>query len=72
MLSIQRVWKGKGKFAGIDIEAGGNFDKDELLICYDAAVNPLIIENTGKEDLHIIKFFGPDINPDAPLLAKYI
>ncbi|OGU74249.1 MAG: hypothetical protein A2V93_08115 [Ignavibacteria bacterium RBG_16_34_14] len=66
------VWKGKGKFAGIDIEAGGNFDKDELLICYDAAVNPLIIENTGKEDLHIIKFFGPDINPDAPLLAKYI
>jgi len=65
------VWKGKGKFAGIDIEAGGNFEKDELLICRDAAVNPSIIENMGKEDLHIIKFFGPDVNPDVPMLKKY-
>src|SRR5690606_12716940 len=64
------VWKGKGKYDNVDIEAG-NFSKDELLICYDAAVKSLTVENTGDEDLVIFKFFGPDINDDVPMLKKY-
>jgi hypothetical protein len=33
---------------------------------HDAAVRPLVVENTGAEDLVVLKFFGPDINGDAP------
>ena len=29
------------------------------------------VTNTGTEDLMIIKFFGPDINDDAPVLRRY-
>lgn len=61
------AWKGKGKFCGLEIE-GGNFESDELLVSHDAAVNSLKIENTGKEELIIYKFFGPDVNPDVPML----
>jgi hypothetical protein len=25
--------------------------------------------NTGSEDLVVLKFFGPDINPDAPVIG---
>ena len=64
------VWKGKGIFGGIEIEAG-NHNKEELLICYNAAVNSLTVENTGSVDLVIFKFFGPDINPDVPMLKRY-
>ena len=65
------VWKGKGIFGGIEIEAG-NHNKEELLICYDAAINSLTVENTGSDDLVIFKFFGPDINTDVPMLNRYI
>jgi hypothetical protein len=65
------VWRGKGKFDGIEISAGGNFDADELLVCYDKAVSPLIIENRGDEDLILFKFFGPDINTNVPILNSH-
>jgi len=32
---------------------------------------PLWIENTGAEDLVIIKFFGPDVNLDVPMIPQY-
>jgi len=48
------VWKGSGKFDGHPIEAG-NFNCDELLISFDRAVKPLTVENTGTEELQIIK-----------------
>ncbi|RJP62771.1 MAG: hypothetical protein C4539_17460 [Ignavibacteriales bacterium] len=64
------VWKGKGKFGPHEIEAG-NFDEDELLITYDAAVKEIEIVNTGGEELIIYKFFGPDINEDVPFLPPY-
>ncbi|MCF7928329.1 MAG: hypothetical protein K9L68_05105 [Spirochaetales bacterium] len=64
------VWQGKGTFAGKEIEAG-NFEKDELIVTHDRAVKPLVVENTGSEDLLLIKFFGPDINPDCPMIEPY-
>lgn len=64
------VWRGKGKFDGKDIEAG-NFECDELLVSYDRAVKPLTIKNKGEADLLLFKFFGPDINMDAPTIKKY-
>ena len=64
------VWSGKGRYDGHEIEAG-NFKCDELLISYEKATKLLIVENTGKENLQIIKFFGPDINKDIPYIKKY-
>lgn len=64
------VWRGKGRFGGLDIE-GLNFEHDELLVCHERAVTSIEVENRGDRDLIIYKFFGPDINPDAPLLKSY-
>jgi hypothetical protein len=64
------VWKGTGTYDGHRIEAG-NFECDELLISHDRAIKPLTVKNDGKEDLLIIKFFGPDINKDVPKIKPY-
>ena len=65
------VWQGKGTFDGRELEAGGDHSRDEFFIAYDKATSPAIIENTGDDDLVLFKFFGPDINPDAPSLPSY-
>jgi len=64
------VWKGRGTFDGLKIESG-NFGKDELLIVHRRAVDQIVVENSGDEEMIIFKFFGPDINSDVPMLSKY-
>ena len=64
------VWRGKGVFGGYAVE-GLNFGHDELLISHAAAIQPILVENTGDSDLIIFKFFGPDINLDVPRIAAY-
>ena len=64
------VWQGQGEYDGHMIEAG-NFNRDELLVTYRKATQPLRIKNTGKQDLIIFKFFGPDINLDVPGITPY-
>ena len=64
------VWRGKGRYAGYDVE-GLKFGHDELLITNEAATKSLTVENTGTEDLIVFKFFGPDINLDIPYLKKH-
>ncbi len=64
------AWHGEGRYAGVEV-AGQTPDRDELLVCHRRAVQPLDVENTGTEDLVIYKFFGPDINPEVPMLPKY-
>ncbi len=67
------VWQGKGNFGGQEIAArntfSGKYDLDELLVCLDTAVNGVDIRNDSTEDLVIYKFFGPDVNPDVPMLV---
>jgi hypothetical protein len=64
------VWRGKGRYDGHEIEAG-NFGRDELLVSHAKATEPIVVENTGPNDLMIFKFFGPDINLDVPMIPKY-
>jgi hypothetical protein len=64
------VWRGRGRFDGHDI-AAGDFRRDELLVSHARATVPVTVENTGKEDLQLIKFFGPDVNPDVPMIPRY-
>jgi hypothetical protein len=59
------VWSGSGRYGGHDVK-GGDASLDELLISHDVAVRPHTVENTGNEDLVVLKFFGPDIQPAAP------
>ena len=40
--------------------------EDELFVVHETAVQAHEIINTGSEDLTLIKFFGPDNNPDVP------
>jgi hypothetical protein len=64
------VWRGRGRFAGHEVEAG-NFGWDELLVSHAKATQSSVVENTGSEDLIIFKFFGPDVNLDVPMIPKY-
>ena len=65
------VWQGRGRYDGHEVEAG-DFRLDELLVSHARATEPIIIENEGTQDLVIFKFFGPDINPDVPMIAQYL
>jgi hypothetical protein len=59
------VWSGQGRYAGHHV-AGGETDRDELLITYERATRPHEIENTGLDDLVVFTFFGPDVQTDVP------
>lgn len=63
------VWTGRGTYGGVEIQ-GGDAERDELLITHDRAVRGVEVRNTGSEDLLVIKFFGPDVNPDAPMIER--
>jgi len=64
------VWRGQGLFDGHEIEsAKPKFD--ESLVCHHKATENILVENTGRRDLILFKFFGPDVNPDVPMLKPY-
>jgi hypothetical protein len=63
------VWSGKGTYGGIPVE-GGSPGNDELFVTRDRANRGVEIRNTGSEDLFIIKFFGPDLVADAPMIER--
>lgn len=60
------VWAGSGTYAGHEV-CGQDAQLDELLVTHEAAIAPHLVRNTGTQDLVVFKFFGPDINPDAPV-----
>ncbi|HEX7746160.1 MAG TPA: hypothetical protein VF462_12960 [Micromonosporaceae bacterium] len=64
------VWGGTGTYGGHEI-CGGQPGMDELFLVHKAATRPEIVRNTGSDDLVILKFFGPDINPDVPMLPPF-
>ena len=68
------VWQGQGLYDGHAVQAG-QFDletcQDELLITHAKATTPIPIQNTGSTDLVVLKFFGPDVNPDVPRIPVY-
>jgi hypothetical protein len=63
------VWSGQGAYGGLEVQ-GGDADRDELLVTHDRAVAGVEVRNTGSEDLLAIKFFGPDVNPDVPMIQR--
>jgi hypothetical protein len=63
------VWSGSGTYGGVEVE-GGSPGRDEVLVTHDRAVRGVEVRNTGREDLLAIKFFGPDVNPDVPMIER--
>ena len=63
------VWKGKGDYGGFPVESGVP-GMDELLITHDTAASGMQVKNTGSEEMLILKFYGPEINPDAPMIPQ--
>lgn len=64
------VWSGEGTYGGVSVK-GGDPGLDELLVAHDRATRPLEVKNDGNEELVIIKFFGPDINKDTPMITRW-
>jgi hypothetical protein len=64
------VLRGEGQYGGWRV-AGGQPGMDELVITHHRATTPLTVENTGRDDLTVIKFFGPDVNSDVPMLPRW-
>ena len=64
------VWRGKGTIGGLDV-AGGDPDRDELLVTHNSAVKGVPVVNTGNEPLEIWKVFGLGVNPECPRLNVY-
>jgi hypothetical protein len=63
------VWSGQGTYGGVEVR-GGDPDRDEVLVVHDRAVEGVDVRNDGAEDLLAIKFFGPDVNPDVPMIER--
>jgi hypothetical protein len=63
------IWSGSGSYGGAEVQ-GGDPSRDELLVTHDRAVRGVEVRNTGREDLLAIKFFGPDINTDVPMIER--
>jgi hypothetical protein len=62
------AWAGRGDYGGVEVQ-GGDPSRDELLVTHERAMD-IEVRNTGHEDLVVIKFFGPDINPDVPMIER--
>ena len=46
--------------------------EDEYFCTEDGATNGISFENTSEtEPLVVLRYFGPEVNPDAPALGAY-
>jgi hypothetical protein len=63
------VWSGSGTYGGLPVQ-GGDPELDELLVTHDRAVGGVEVRNTGRDELLAIKFFGPDVNSDVPMIDR--
>jgi hypothetical protein len=49
----------------------GELTEDEYFVTYDAARAGVTFENTGSEPLVTLRYFGPDVNPQAPAVGAH-
>jgi hypothetical protein len=49
----------------------GELTEDEVFVTHDAARQGVVFENTGREPLVTLRYFGPDTNPHAPSVGDH-
>ena len=64
------VWSGTGTIGGVAVQ-GGRPGSDELLVVHGRAVQDLDYVNAGDDEMVVVKFFGPDVNPDSPVIQRW-
>jgi hypothetical protein len=70
------ITQGSGKFGKFLVHSPsmirfGEMTEDEYFVSHEAAVNGVVVENTSRhEPLVLLRYFGPDTNPDAPEPGK--
>jgi hypothetical protein len=71
------VTQGRGRMGKLKLECPamirfGEMTEDEVFITADAARNGIEIENLAEEcPLVMLRYFGPDVNPQAPAVGDY-
>ena len=65
------IIQGHGKMNDVAVESPTlirfrDLTRDEFFVPYSTATRGVFIENEGNEPLVMLKFFGPDCNPDMP------
>jgi hypothetical protein len=63
------AWSGQGSYAGLEV-CGGEPGRDELVVTHDAATRDHEVTNTGRGDLVVFTFFGPDLHGGAPTITS--
>jgi hypothetical protein len=49
----------------------GELTEDEYFVSDEAARQGVVFENTGTEPLVTLRYFGPEVNPDAPQVGAH-
>jgi hypothetical protein len=49
----------------------GELTEDEVFVSEEAARRGVVFENTGREQLVTLRYFGPDTNPQAPNVGDH-
>jgi hypothetical protein len=49
----------------------GELTEDEVFVTHEAARQGVFFENTGREPLVTLRYFGPHANPDAPNIGDH-
>ncbi len=49
----------------------GELTEDEVFVSHEAATQGVVFENTGREPLVTLRYFGPDTNPQAPNVGDH-
>ena len=44
---------------------------DEYFVSHGAAQKGVVFDNTGHENLVVLRYFGPGVNPKAPVIGSY-
>jgi hypothetical protein len=71
------VTQGRGRIGKLPLECPtmirfGELTEDEVFISAKAAQAGVVIENLGKEcPLVLLRYFGPDVNPNAPNVGAH-
>jgi hypothetical protein len=69
--------QGRGRINNMPLECPamiryGEMTEDEVFISEKAAKEGVVIENLGKEcPLVLLRYFGPDVNPQSPAVGSY-
>jgi hypothetical protein len=68
--------QGKGRLGRLAIQTPvmirfGAMTEDEVFISHEAALNGVTVENTGSEPLVGLRYFGPDVHENLPVMGDY-